>query len=120
VSLLITIIVTTIFAIIVNASPTFRRSSCRRDGAPPTITPTGWQLNVPEFAGDVFSAPDFGLLGEFSLGGSFAKVGVISALLFVFTLMLSDFFDTMGTIVGVGAEGDLLDATAGCPASARC
>ena len=115
-ALLITIIVTTIFAIVVNAIADVPASFVPgADGAPPTITPTGWQLNVPEFAGDVFSAPDFGLLGEFSLGGSFAKVGVISALLFVFTLMLSDFFDTMGTIVGVGAEGDLLDADGRLP-----
>jgi adenine/guanine/hypoxanthine permease len=55
------------------------------------------------------SSPDFGLLGEFSLGGSFAAVGVVSALLLIFTLMLADFFDTMGTVVGVGAQGDLLD-----------
>jgi AGZA family xanthine/uracil permease-like MFS transporter len=115
-ALLLTIIVTTIFAIVVNAIADVPASFVPgADGAPPTITPTGWQLNVPEFAGDVFSAPDFGLLGEFSLGGSFAKVGVISALLFVFTLMLSDFFDTMGTIVGVGAEGDLLDADGRLP-----
>jgi adenine/guanine/hypoxanthine permease len=30
-------------------------------------------------------------------------------ILFVFTLLLTDFFDTMGTMVAVGAEGDLLD-----------
>ena len=30
-------------------------------------------------------------------------------LLFVFSLLMSDFFDTMGTMVAVGAEGDLLD-----------
>jgi AGZA family xanthine/uracil permease-like MFS transporter len=75
---------------------------------------------VPESRATSSRRRTSGCSGEFSLGGSFAKVGVISALLFVFTLMLSDFFDTMGTIVGVGAEGDLLDATAGCPASARC
>jgi AGZA family xanthine/uracil permease-like MFS transporter len=44
------------------------------------------------------------VLGEFSLLGSFERVGVIAALLLVFTLMLADFFDTMGTVVGVGAE----------------
>src|SRR3712207_5944647 len=30
--------------------------------------------------------------------------------MFVFTLLLTDFFDTMGTMVAVGQEGDLLDA----------
>jgi AGZA family xanthine/uracil permease-like MFS transporter len=64
---------------------------------------------VPKWPSDIVSTPDFGLLGEFSLGGSFAKVGVVSALLLIFTLMLADFFDTMGTVVGVGAQGGLLD-----------
>jgi AGZA family xanthine/uracil permease-like MFS transporter len=35
--------------------------------------------------------------------------------LFVFTLMLADFFDTMGTVVGVGAEAGLLDEDGNLP-----
>ncbi|MEO6712574.1 MAG: NCS2 family permease [Mycobacteriales bacterium] len=112
-ALLITIIVTTIFAIIVNAIADVPASF--QPGETPIITPTGWQLNVPELPDKVFDSPDLGLLGQFSLGGSFAKVGIISALLFVFTLMLSDFFDTMGTVVGVGAEAELLDADGRLP-----
>jgi AGZA family xanthine/uracil permease-like MFS transporter len=53
--------------------------------------------------------PDFGLLGQFSLLGSFAKIGAVSVVLLVFTLMLADFFDTMGTMVAIGAEAGLLD-----------
>ena len=34
---------------------------------------------------------------------------MVAALLFVFTLMLADFFDTMGTMTAIGAEADLLD-----------
>ena len=34
---------------------------------------------------------------------------MVAALLIVFTLMLADFFDTMGTVVGVGGEAGLLD-----------
>ena len=71
--------------------------------------PRGWGLNVPKLPDKLVATPDFGLLGHFSLGGSFEAVGVISALLLVFTLMLADFFDTMGTVVGVGTQGDLLD-----------
>jgi AGZA family xanthine/uracil permease-like MFS transporter len=37
------------------------------------------------------------------------RVGVVAALLFVFTLMLADFFDTMGTMTAIGAEAELLD-----------
>ncbi|WP_207782007.1 NCS2 family permease [Phytoactinopolyspora limicola] len=72
--------------------------------------PAGWNLNAPAVPDRVVDLPDLGLLGEFSLLGSWESVGVVSVLLFVFTLMLADFFDTMGTMVAVGSEGDLLDA----------
>ena len=38
----------------------------------------------------------------------------VSLLVLVFSLLLADFFDTMGTVVAVGSEGDLLDK-AGMP-----
>ena len=34
---------------------------------------------------------------------------MVTALLLVFTLMLADFFDTMGTMTAIGAEAGLLD-----------
>jgi adenine/guanine/hypoxanthine permease len=71
--------------------------------------PTGWGLNVPRLPETWFQAPDFSLLGSFSLQGSFERVGIVAALLFVFTLMLADFFDTMGTMTAIGAEAGLLD-----------
>lgn len=69
----------------------------------------GWNLNAPEIPEQAVDLPDFSLIGEFSLLGSWSSIGVVAVLLFVFTLMLADFFDTMGTMVAVGAEGDLLD-----------
>ena len=104
-AILLSIVGTTIFAIVLNAIVDVSASFV--PGQPPN--PRGWSLNVPKWPSDVVSTPDFGLIGEFSLGGSFAAVGVVSALLLIFTLMLADFFDTMGTVVGVGAQGDLLD-----------
>ena len=38
----------------------------------------------------------------------FPRLGLLSALLAVFSLMLTDFFDTMGTVVGLGEEGGFL------------
>ena len=38
-----------------------------------------------------------------------SKIGIVAALLLVFTLMLADFFDTMGTMSAIGAEAGLLD-----------
>ncbi len=68
-------------------------------------------LNVPQLS--EFHAPNLGLLGRVDLFGAFtgaAGPGAPSSalLLLVFSLLLSDFFDTMGTIVAVGAEGDML------------
>ncbi len=41
---------------------------------------------------------------------SFESIGLVSVVLLVFTLMLADFFDTMGTMTAIGAEAGLLDA----------
>jgi AGZA family xanthine/uracil permease-like MFS transporter len=72
------------------------------------VNPNGWNLNVPSLPHKVVDVPDFGLIGHVSLFGSFGRVGVVTAVLFVFTLMLADFFDTMGTMTAIGAEAGLL------------
>jgi AGZA family xanthine/uracil permease-like MFS transporter len=79
------------------------------------VNPTGWSLNTPRWPDDIVDVPDFSLLGGFSLLGSFERVGAITAVLFVFTLMLADFFDTMGTMVAVATEADLLDEDGNVP-----
>jgi AGZA family xanthine/uracil permease-like MFS transporter len=63
---------------------------------------------------DLPSADSFSLIGDFSFG-FFAEMGVIAAVLAVFTIMLSDFFDTMGTAIGLGREAHLLDAEGRLP-----
>jgi len=109
-AILIGIIATTVLAIIVEAiadiGPAF---------TPDGVNPVGWQLNVPALPDEVVATPDLSLLGQFSLFGGFAEVGVVTALLIVFTLMLADFFDTMGTVVGVGGEAGLLDENRNLP-----
>ncbi|MGQ0838164.1 NCS2 family permease [Actinokineospora sp.] len=70
---------------------------------------TGWQLNVPTVPTDFFAFPDLSLIGDVDPLGGFSRVGVLAALMIVFTLLLSDFFDTMGTVVGLSSEARLLD-----------
>jgi AGZA family xanthine/uracil permease-like MFS transporter len=82
------------------------------------VNPLGWNLTVPEWPDRWLATPNFSLLGEFSLLGSFERVGFITAALLVFTLMLADFFDTMGTMTAIGAEADLLDER-GTPPNAQ-
>ncbi|MCM3662576.1 NCS2 family permease [Georgenia satyanarayanai] len=69
----------------------------------------GWGLTVPAIEGPLFTVPELSTLGQFSLFGAFGKIGAVAAILLIFSLMLADFFDTMGTMVAVGAEGKLLD-----------
>jgi AGZA family xanthine/uracil permease-like MFS transporter len=71
------------------------------------IAHPAWHLSAPRIDG-VLDMPDLSLLGQFSLFGSFSKLSVITVILLVFTLLLADFFDTMGTMVAVGAEGGWL------------
>ena len=79
-----------------------------------TENPTGWALNVPSLAN--FSLPNLGLLFRVDLFGAFYPDGQFSfptflgLMVLVFSLLLADFFDTMGTVVAVGSEGKLLDA----------
>ncbi|MDQ3529862.1 MAG: NCS2 family permease [Actinomycetota bacterium] len=63
---------------------------------------------VARLPAQVVALPDFGLLGQFSFG-YLAKLGLLSAVLAVFTLMLADFFDTMGTAIALGNEAGFLD-----------
>lgn len=77
--------------------------------------PNGWQLNVPDFSGKHFGTPDLHLVGNFSLGGGFSAVGTVSAIVIIFSLVLSDFFDVMGTTVGLASEADLLDEDGNVP-----
>ncbi|HZQ28461.1 MAG TPA: NCS2 family permease [Acidimicrobiales bacterium] len=112
---LLGIVGTTVFAIVLNSIVHVPAQF----GAGGVFNPRGWGLNVPAWPHHVFDTPDFGLLGKFSLGGSFSAVGTVSTILLVFTLMLADFFDTMGTVVGVGAEGGMLDRNGRLPGVGR-
>lgn len=115
-ALLIGIVVSTVVAIVIESSlkigPNF-------DGATGKVNPKGWGLNVPAMPDSVVSTPDFGLLGQFNLFGSFSRISVVSALLIVFTLLLADFFDTMGTMTAIGQEAGLVDRDGNVPGADR-
>jgi AGZA family xanthine/uracil permease-like MFS transporter len=63
---------------------------------------------VAVFPSSVVAAPDLSLVGDFSFG-FFDVVGVATAIALILSVMLSDFFDTVGTVIGVGGEAKLLD-----------
>jgi AGZA family xanthine/uracil permease-like MFS transporter len=113
-AILISIVSMTLLAIAVEAvasiGPAFSEAG---------YNPTGWALNVPALPSDVVGLPDLQLLGEFNLLGSWQNAGIVVSALFVFTLLLADFFDTLGTMTAVGAEAGLLDEHGNPPHTRR-
>ena len=112
-ALLIGIIATTVFAIVVEAIADIGP----RFGADGAVNDRGWALQVPTLPDEVVATPDLSLIGNFSLFGGFERIGVLAALLIVFSIMIADFFDTVGTVTAVGAEADLLDENRNLPKS---
>jgi AGZA family xanthine/uracil permease-like MFS transporter len=90
--LLIGIVATTILATIINEA----------DG-----NAAGFTAGA-SWPGDVYETPDLELLGNFNFD-AFTELAFISAIVWAFSLFLADFFDTMGTLVGVGKQAGYLD-----------
>jgi AGZA family xanthine/uracil permease-like MFS transporter len=104
-AILISIVVTAVLAILVNALA--------------TIEPGAWGVVTPRVPESLVSAPDFALVGQFDLFGGFARAGVLTATVVLFTLVLSGFFDAMGTIIGVSDEAGLVDERGRVPRLGR-
>jgi len=90
-AVLISIVVATVVAVVVNS----------------VFKIDGWGLVTPTLPSSVVGSPDFGLFGRVDLFGGFVSAGVIAATIFLFTLVLSGFFDAMGTITSVSDEAGL-------------
>jgi adenine/guanine/hypoxanthine permease len=103
-ALLIGITVTTIVAIAVESA--FKIGPFV---GPDGVNPKGWNLNVPALPEAVVATPDFAILGSFNLLGGFDRITLVAASLLVFTLLLADFFDTMGTMTAIGQQAGLVD-----------
>jgi adenine/guanine/hypoxanthine permease len=67
-----------------------------------------WPTGIAQIPSDVVASPDFGLVGSFNFG-VFSVLSAATAIAAIVSVMLSDFFDTMGTAVGLGKEAGLLD-----------
>lgn len=67
-----------------------------------------WGTVAPDMPEQLITHPDFSLFGTVDLFGGFATAGAITATVFLFTLVLSGFFDAMGTITSVGNEAGLV------------
>jgi adenine/guanine/hypoxanthine permease len=67
-----------------------------------------WANNVARVPDDVVAMPDFNLVGNFSFD-FISVLGAWTAVAVVLSVLLSDFFDTMGSVTALGSEAGLLD-----------
>jgi AGZA family xanthine/uracil permease-like MFS transporter len=93
--ILIGVLITTVIAIVVEAIV--------RVGPSEGTNPQGWALSVPALPDSVVGLPDLSLVGAVSLG-AFARLDIVTVVLLVFTLVLANFFDAMGTMTGLGKQ----------------
>ena len=93
-ALILSILLTTAVAVLLNWAHDFK------------AFPTPGAAVLPT---TIFDKPDFSVIGAFDLLGVFHRVGLMTAVLTIFSIMLADFFDTLGTLVGVGSQAGYLD-----------
>ncbi|HLU95613.1 MAG TPA: NCS2 family permease [Thermobifida alba] len=89
-----------------------------KTGADGEVNDLGWSLTVPEVptsVGDLVSLPDLSLIGQFNLLADWRSLGIATVLMLLLTLLLADFFDTMGTMVGVASQAGLTDEEGNVP-----
>lgn len=80
---------------------------------PAQENPGGWGLTVPSLTGNPVSIPDLSLVGQVSF--DFGKVGAISVVMLIFSLLFMNFFDAMGTFTGLSREAALADEKGNFP-----
>lgn len=76
---------------------------------------TGWNLAVPSAPDSLGGIPDLSIVGKVDIFGAFAHIGVVTASLLVFTLVLANFFDAMGTMTALGRQANLVDENGELP-----
>jgi AGZA family xanthine/uracil permease-like MFS transporter len=100
--LFVGIIATTVFATIVNWASDY------------TVYDTPATERYARWPSDLVDTPNFSLIGDVSFS-AFTTLPFLAAVALAFSLFLADFFDTMGTLVGVGRQAGYVDAQGHMP-----
>ena len=66
-------------------------------------------LGVVEFPDSLAASVSFETIGAVDMGNVFVEMGALVAILTIFTFMLTDFFDTMGTATAIVEQAKLTD-----------
>ena len=104
--ILIAIATNTVVAIVVE--------SLVHSGSSEDTGSTGWNLGYPALPDQIAGLPDLSLVGEISFG-AWTRLPALAAAMLVFTLVLANFFDAMGTMTGLGKEAGLADREGNLP-----
>ncbi|MDY6049306.1 MAG: NCS2 family permease [Corynebacterium sp.] len=99
------IVITTVIAMILEAVHPSGPSVV--DGE---ANPAGWSLAIPVLPDSLGGIPDLSLVGNVDIVGAFSRIGALTTALLVFSLVLANFFDAMGTMTALGKQADLVDA----------
>ncbi|MDR3128033.1 MAG: NCS2 family permease, partial [Bifidobacteriaceae bacterium] len=79
----------------------------------------GWALSIPVLPNSIFALPDFSLLGNFNIWHAFTVLSPVTAIMLVFSILLTAFFDGMGTMYAISKEAGLVDKDGNPIASKR-
>lgn len=78
-------------------------------------TVVGLIMGVASIPDNFTATPNFETLGAFDLGNVFTQLGFVAAALTIFSFMLTDFFDTMGTATAIVEQAELVDEEGNIP-----
>jgi len=76
-------------------------------------------VGVQPLPSSFVATPSFTTLGAFDLGNVFTTLGLLAAVLTIFSFMLTDFFDTMGTATAIAEQSGLVDERGRIPNTGR-
>lgn len=117
-AILISIVVATILAVVLESVLHLGAwTPAGADGEPGNVG--GWAMNVPALSQSPVQMPDLATLMTVDPILGVTAVGAVGGAVIVFSLLLADFFDTMGTMVAVGSEARLVDEAGSIPYSQR-
>jgi AGZA family xanthine/uracil permease-like MFS transporter len=83
------------------------------------ITIVALILGVASVPKEFSATPSFATLGQFDVTNVWTVLGPVAAALTIFAIMLTDFFDTMGTVTGVASEAGLANEDGSVPGVGR-
>jgi adenine/guanine/hypoxanthine permease len=83
------------------------------------ITVVALLIGVAKVPAGISATPNFATIGKFDVTNVWTVLGPVAAALTIFAIMLTDFFDTMGTVTGVASEAGLAEPDGSVPGVGR-